>query len=54
MKLEGKLTVIKRVLVAYLAVVTYVIVPLYMKRGYFGLIEAKAWIYRCLDRKSVV
>ena len=54
MKLEGKLTVIKRVLVAYLAVVTYVIVPLYMKRGYFGLIEAKAWIYRCFAVPAAV
>ena len=46
MKLTETGNTIRKWICIYLTTVTYVVVPLYMKNGYFGLIEAKAGIYR--------
>lgn len=40
---QGK--IIKKWILAYLGAITYIVVPLYMKRGYYSLIRAKAMAY---------
>ena len=40
---QGK--IIKKWILAYFGVIAYIVVPLYMKRGYYSLIRAKAMAY---------
>ena len=42
---SGQGKIIKKWILAYLGAITYIVVPLYMKRGYYSLIRAKAMAY---------